>query len=347
MNYIGVDCHISTLEFAVVDRRGKLKAKASINTSAKGFMEFVKKVPKPRKIFIEEGILASWLLETSLKHGEKLVITDPKTNKWIGKSGVKDDEIDAKKLANLARGGFYKEIYHPVHKKRRFKELVFAYHDTVNTQIRIKNKLKARFRTEGIKCSGNTVYSEKYRNEWREKLPESQVAYLIVDELWSQLDQLQESKKRLKGQIEIQSKQYPEIRRFMKIPGIGLINASTIFAIVDTPDRFANKKKLWMYAGIGLSIRASGGTVYSKKLTREYNRQLKNAVKKSAESAIHARESQFRRQHLRLTIKQGLPSHKAKLTVARSLLATVYGIWKSGEEYDPDIAKKRSEGNKK
>ena len=87
--------------------------------------------------------------------------------------------------------------------------------------------------------------------------------------------------------------------------------------------------------------------MYSKKLTREYNRQLKNAVKKSAESAIHARESQFRKQHLRLTIRQGLPSHKAKLTVARSLLATVYGIWKSGEEYDPDIAKKRSEGNKK
>jgi len=102
-----------------------------------------------------------------------------------------------------------------------------------------------------------------------------------------------------------------------------------------------------MYAGIGLSVRASGGTVYSKKLTREYNRQLKNAIKKSAESAIHARESQFRKQHLRLTIRQGLPSHKAKLTVARSLLATVYGIWKSGEEYDPDIAKKRSKGNKK
>jgi len=347
MNYIGVDCHISTLDFAVVDRRGKLKAKASVNTSAKEFMEFVRKVPKPRKIFIEEGTLASWLLETSLRYGEELVITDPKINKWIGKSSVKDDDIDAEKLANLARGGFIKEIYHPVNKKRRFKELVFAYYDTVKNQTRIKNKLKARFRTEGIKCSGNTVYSEKYRDLWREKLPKSQIAHLIVDELWNQLDQLQASKKKIKGQIETQSKQYPEIKRFMKIPGIGLINASTIFAIIDNPDRFANKKKLWMYAGMGLSVRASGGMVYSKKLTREYNRQLKNAVKKSAESAIYARESQFRRQHLRLTIKQGLPSHKAKLTVARSLLATVYGIWKSGEEYDPDIDKKRSEGNKK
>jgi len=48
-----------------------------------------------------------------------------------------------------------------------------------------------------------------------------------------------------------------------------------------------------MYAGIGLAERSSGGTVYSKKLTREYNRQLKNAIKKAVESAIFAKDSQF------------------------------------------------------
>jgi len=155
------------------------------------------------------------------------------------------------------------------------------------------------------------------------------------------------AKKALKENIKTESKQYPEIKRFMKVPGIGLIHASTIYAIVDTPYRFSNKKKLWMYAGIGLAERSSGGIVYSKKLTREYNRQLKNAVKKAVESAIFAKDSQFKRQHLRLTVQQGLPSHKAKLTVARSILATIYGMWKSGEDYDPDIDKKRNEGNKK
>jgi transposase len=168
-----------------------------------------------------------------------------------------------------------------------------------------------------------------------------------VDQLWNQLDHIQEAKKTLKKSIEIESKQYPEIMRFMKVPGIGLIHASTIFAIVDTPYRFSNKKKLWMYAGIGLAEKSSGSTVYSKKLTREYNRHLKNAIKKAVESAIFAYNSQFKRQYLRLTLEKGLPSHKAKLTVARSILATLYGIWKSGEAYDPDIDKKRNEGNKK
>jgi len=51
MNYIGIDCHISTLDFAVVNERGKLKKKACVNTGVKEFMKFVRDVPKPRKIF--------------------------------------------------------------------------------------------------------------------------------------------------------------------------------------------------------------------------------------------------------------------------------------------------------
>jgi transposase len=341
-----VDCHISSLDFAVVNERGTTTKRAKVNTGVKEFIGFVKSVPKPRKIYIEEGELAAWLLETSLKFGEQLIITDPKINKWIGKAGQKDDTIDAEKLAQLARGRYIKAIYHPVDKRRRFKELVYAYHDTVKSQARIKNKIKANFRRNGIRCTGVTVYSDKHRSKWRKKLSENKITRLIVEELWVQLDQLRESKERLKRNIRIQSRQYPEIKRFMQIPGIGLIHAATISAIIETPHRFANKKKLWMYAGVGLMERSSGEKVYSRKLTREYNRPLKGAIKQAVEASLFAHDNQFRRQYLRLTLEKGLASHKAKLTVARSLLATLYGMWRKGEAYDPEIDSKRIRGDK-
>jgi transposase len=346
MNYIGVDCHISTLDFAVVDGNGVIKKKACVNTGVKEFIEFVRSIPKPRKIYIEEGELSNWLLETSRKFGEQLIITDPKENKWISKAKQKKDPIDAAKLAQLARGGYIKEIYHPVNDRRRFKELVFAYHDTVKSQTRIKNKIKACFRREGIKCSGETVYSETYRAEWKEKLPRNNIVNLIIDELWIQLDQLQSTTEKIKINIRTYARKYSEIKRFMNVPGVGLVHASTISAIIETPHRFANKKKVWMYAGIGLTERGSGDKVYSRRLTREFNRPLKNAIKQATEAAIHANNNPFMRQYLRLTIEQGVPSHKAKLTVARSLLSTLYIIWKKGEEYDPDIEKKRDKGSK-
>ena len=157
---------------------------------------------------------------------------------------------------------------------------------------------------------------------------------------------MHEVQEELLGHIRKQSRQYPEIKRFKQMPGIGTVHAATISAIVETPHRFAHKKKLWMYAGLGLAEKSSGEKVYSRSLTRSYNRLLKNALKQAAEAAIIAKDNQFIRQYLRLMIEKGMPSHRAKLTVARSILATIYGIWKSGEDYDPDIDKRRAESDK-
>ncbi len=55
MNYIGCDCHIASLDCAVVNERGQETKKQKMNTGVKGLMEFVKSIPKPRKIIIEEG----------------------------------------------------------------------------------------------------------------------------------------------------------------------------------------------------------------------------------------------------------------------------------------------------
>ena len=104
MNYIGMDCHISTLDFAVVNDAGRLVKASSVATSVNNFMEFVKKIPPPRTIYMEESTLAAWALETCVSYGEKLVITDPKRNHWISSSQQKEDPQDALKLAQLACG---------------------------------------------------------------------------------------------------------------------------------------------------------------------------------------------------------------------------------------------------
>jgi hypothetical protein len=62
-------------------------------------------------VYMEEGSLAAWALETCVHYGEKLVITDAKLNHWITSSQQKEDALDALKLAQLARGGSEKTAY--------------------------------------------------------------------------------------------------------------------------------------------------------------------------------------------------------------------------------------------
>lgn len=342
MNYIAMDCHITTLEFEAINEAGRIVKTGRIPTSAKGFIEFVKSVPKPRKIYMEEGTLAAWVLEICVKHGEELVITDPKENRWIGSSGRKDDQLDAHKLAQLGRGGYIKEIHHPVGERRRFRELMMYYHDIVRSQTRVKNKLKAKFRQNGILCNGETVYSRKCRQQWKERLPQNSALLLIVEGLWQQLDHLGEVETKILQEARSQAKQYPEIKLFQALPGIGFIHASTISAILETPHRFADKKKVWMYAGLGIMRRSSGGKLYSEKLTTDYNRLLKYTMKQAAEAAVKARDNPFRRKYLDMTLIHGVPPYRAILTVARNMLASMYAMWKNGVPYDPEIRKKET-----
>jgi transposase len=337
MHYIGIDCHISTLDFAVINDAGRLVKTGNVSTSVENFIEFVKKIPLPRTIYIEEGTLAAWILEICIRYGEKLVITDPKKNLWITSPGQKGDSIDALKLAQLARGGYIKEIHHPVGQRRRFKELMGAYHDTVRSEVRVKCKIKARFRHNGTQCTGETVYTKKHRQEWIDKLPQDATLLLILDGLWLQLEQLEQTEKKILKAARVQAKHYPEIKHFEDIPGIGFINAATISAVLETPYRFANKRKVWMYAGLGLVKRASGGKLYSEKLSTNYNRLLKYTIKQAAEAAIRAEDNPFRQKYLDMTLLNAIAPNRAKLTIARDMLATMLAIWRKGEKYNPKL----------
>jgi transposase len=247
--------------------------------------------------------------------------------------------LDALKLAQLARGGYIKEIHHPVGDRRRFRELMEAYHDNVRGTTRIKNKIKAKFRQNGILCTGSTVYLEAYREEWETKLPNG-TARLIAKGLWQQLEQFEQTEKQLLAAAKIEAKRYPEIKLFQDVPGIGFISAATISAILETPHRFADKRKVWMYAGLRLMKRSSGGKIYSGKLSKDYNRLLKYTLKQAAEVVIRASDNPFRHKYLNKTVLHGVAPHRAKLTVARDIMTTLWVMWKKGEKYDPKIGEK-------
>ena len=47
MHCIGMDCHITTLDFAVVNDAGRLVKSCKVATSVKNFMEFIFKARTP------------------------------------------------------------------------------------------------------------------------------------------------------------------------------------------------------------------------------------------------------------------------------------------------------------
>ena len=129
-------------------------------------------------------------------------------------------------------------------------------------------------------------------------------------------------------EIARQSKAFGVIKAFQQVPGIALIRAATFFAIVDTPHRFAHKRKLWAYCGLGVVGRQSDQMVGPQHLTRAGNPRLKDLAKGAAISAIRTADNQYSQQYRRLLAK-GIKPENARLTVARAILSTLYAIWRA------------------
>jgi transposase len=164
-------------------------------------------------------------------------------------------------------------------------------------------------------------------------LPSSGTRYQ-VDLLWEALDQAQERRARLHARLTRQARAVEPIRRFLGVPGIGVVRAATFYALVDTPHRFATRSKLWVYCGIGLAQRTSAQQSEPAHLARRFNRHLKAAVKGAAQTAIQLGDNPFAAKYERQRA-EGMSPEMSWLAVSRSVVSTLWSMWLTGSEYRP------------
>lgn len=327
---IGVDAHSDFCQLAVYNKKDSLVKDVYIETSQEKLIQFLTDIPKPKTIVFEESSLSSWLKRSLSPYVNKVVVADPKENAWICKADVKNDETDANKLVRLYNADLIKEVYHTEDDDRIFfKELVLHHHDITRQITRFKNKIKAEYRQKLIKCKGSSVYNPKKRNEWLDKLPHPIAAFQVNNYCYI-LEKLEKTKASIRRRLLKLNKKYPEIKNFQSIPGVGFITACTVFAIIDTPHRFSKKSKLWTYAHLGKGEYRSANTSRDKS-AKNGNRLLKWVLMEAVGGALKT-TNDFSMKYHNLLARNVSPS-MAKRIVARSILTTIWSMWKSGQSY--------------
>ena len=336
MQYIGLDLHAKTFSMAVLDEQSRLVLAQTHSTSGEELVRLVTALAGAKTVALEESTLADWAFRI-LSPYAKVIVADPRHNRWISGDEKIDDEVAAHKLAELLRAGLLKPVHHSESAERQaFKELVQAYHDQSKQLTRYKNKLKAKFRRRGIACAGSAVYGQSDRSEWLAKLS-GDGARVQVQLLWDTLDHLSVQQQQLRRTLSRLGKQFVEIARFRELSGVGLIRAVTFFAFIDTPHRFRSKSKLWSYCGIGIAKPSSGESSGPEHLTYFGNRVLKDMLKGAALSAIQAGNNPFADKYHQ-QVQERVAPEIARLNIARSIASTLWAIWRRDEDYDPERA---------
>ena len=124
--FVGMDVHKDAITIAVMNSAGKVIMESIIETKAVTILQFIQGLRGDLYVTFEEGTWAAWLYDLLKPHVTKVVVCNPRKNALL-KDGSKGDKIDARKLAELLRGGYVKPVYHGDNGLRTLKELSRSY----------------------------------------------------------------------------------------------------------------------------------------------------------------------------------------------------------------------------
>jgi hypothetical protein len=145
--FVGMDVNKEAITIAVMNSAGKVVMESIIETKAVTVLQFIQGLRGDLHVTFEEGTWAAWLYDLLKPHVTKVVVCNPRKSALL-KDGSKGDKIDARKLAELLRGGYLKPVYHG------------------------DNGLRT-YRSWAIPCAGTQVYAPRHRSEWLGKITEA------------------------------------------------------------------------------------------------------------------------------------------------------------------------------
>lgn len=333
---IALDTHCAFTQAAILTDAGRVVRQVKLATSVTALRQLIETVKRPRHVVLEEGPLADWLVRELRPCADVVLACDPRRNAHIAKDGDKDDPIDAPKLGQLYRGNFINPVHHPETLERSaFKQLGGLYHDRVRNAVRQANRILAQLRRHGIFVKRCDLLAPGAEPVLLRQVPAKSLRTgirVLLEELYLAVDRLE----LLRRVVAREARYFEPIERFTALPGVKWIRASTFFAYVDTPWRFASKQALWRYMGIGLERRHSGDGAVTVRVppSVEVCRPLKGMILGAAKSAI-AGDNPFAERYEEWR-HAGITPRNARRNVARSQAATLWGMWKNGSVYRPE-----------
>src|SRR5216683_1003351 len=338
--YVGLDQGSSAFQQVAIKTDGSIKVNRSFTTSEANLRAAFADQQGEIQVHLEAGELAPWAASIIRPLVTRVVCSHPQTNAWIARDRDKCDRIDAYKLASLLRLNEFKEVHYPREQARReFKTLVQHYDELTAQQARLKTKLKARLRMQGVIVTGERLFSAQGRKEVLAKV-ESRDLRTALTQLYSVLDQSVAAQEQARRLMLRAAQAFPEIRIFRTAPGIGPIGACRFSAYIHTPQRFSTTRKLWKYCRLSVSHRSSNGKPLRRpRLDRSGCGRLKDVSRKAFEVAVRSRQDNgFKRTYLRALETTHDATH-ARLTVQRKIVSTLRAMWLTMTPYGDELSR--------
>ena len=333
---IGLDLGDRASYYCILDAAGNVIWEGSVPTTSNGMRQAFGKIPRSR-IALETGTHSPWVSRQLSEMGHEVIVAHARNVRLIGESSRKDDQLDARTLARLARidPGLLGPVRHRSAEAQIQLTVIRARAALVSTRTALVNAARGLTKSYGErlkKCGTeqmNRDSSEGLSQELREAL----------DPLLREIESLNERIAEYNRRIEkIAKKVHPEVARLKQVKGVGTLIALTYVLTLDDPHRFRHSRDVGCFLGLRPGRRNSGQSEPQLHISKEGDRYLRTLLVQGAHYILgpFGQDSDLRRWGLKLAERGGKNAKKrAVVAVARKLSVLLHKLWVSGEAYEP------------
>ena len=271
MFYTGIDLHKATSYLTTVDESGSILKQQNIRNYPLNFQNYFSSMSGNHKVTVETTGSWYWLADLFQTLNINLILAHAKFVKAIAYAKVKTDKVDSHILAQLLRMDFIPRAHQINPAKRELRDLM-------RTRLRLTHK-----RTGALNSMSRIL--EKFNLSSPEDLTDS---YKFAYNAFHHQEQL------LLQQInELKQSLYPRlipdenIQHLVWIPGIGIINAFTIYLEIGDIKRFPTENHFFSYCRLVPGASNSADKHKHKSGNKDGNKYLKIVFTDAAVHAVH------------------------------------------------------------
>jgi transposase len=340
---VGIDLGDKSSRYCVLDEAGEVVSEDQVPTTQAGFDSLFAKMPTSR-IALEVGTHSPWVSRHLASMGHEVIVANAHKVKLITQSVRKNDQIDARQLARLARVDpkLLSPVRHRGEQAQRDLAVVRGRAELIAARTQLINSARGLVKPLGERlkpCDADQVTAGL-----GESL--SPEAKAVVGPLLKAVEAISEQIDKYDEQIEEIAKRYPEVKLLQQVYGVGPLIAMTYVLTLEDAGRFAHSRDVGPYLGLTPKQRDSGDSQPELGISKAGDGLLRSLLVQGAHCILRkgAPDSDLRAWGLGKMGNGGKRAKKrAVVGVARRLAVLLHHLWATGEVYDPQYNRKAAE----
>lgn len=322
--YVGLDVHRKTISFCVKRADGTVVREGKILARREALREWAASFDAPWLCGLEATICSHWIYEQLKPFATRIVMANPSKLKAISEAKRKNDELDARTLADLLRCDMFPACYVPPVEYESLRCFLRQRAFLVKTRVMFKNKTAGLLIQRGVPYETKRLHGKQY---YTALLEENST---LVDDLKpllgfnrTEIERLDKMDDAIVEQMVRDPLLSDRVQRLKSIAGVGNIMALTWAVEVGEPSRFPNERHAISYCGLCSAERESGGKRRRGPLSRQRNSSLQTTLIEAAHIAVAHNEKL--RAIYEAACERG-PKNRATLEVARCLVRWLLAV---------------------